>query len=96
MKLNIPVIPILRNFRPTLRRTTRIKLQKMSVPFAPSLRITRNFGQIESAHRVILRLLMAITSNSITDCDSPDNLFMALILQSYVLLTDVQTIIDNY
>jgi len=96
MKLNIPVIPILRNFRPTLRRTTRIKLQKMSVPFAPLLRISRNFGQIESAHRVILRLLMAITSNSITDCDSPDNLFMALILQSYVLRTDVQTIIDNY
>ena len=50
MERNFPVIPILRNFRPTSRGTPKIR--KMYVPFAPPPGISGIFGRMESASDV--------------------------------------------
>ena len=53
MERNFPVIPTLRNFRPTsVARYTQnfgMKFRKMSVPFAPQPGISGIFGRMESA-----------------------------------------------
>ena len=47
MERNFPVIPILRDFRPTSRGTP--KFRKMPVPLAPQPGISGIFDRMESA-----------------------------------------------
>ena len=49
MERNFPVIPFLRNFRPTSRGTP--KMRRMSVPFAPPLGISGIFHRIFGGKR---------------------------------------------